>query len=126
MPGPRSALVLFAHGARDPDWAAPFQAIQRKVAEQRADLTVELAFLELMQPTLPAVLEKLARTGCTVITIAPLFMAQGGHLKHDFPLLLKEVRERYPSVTLTLLPALGDVDTILDAISAWLVGATQS
>lgn len=126
MPGTQSALVLFAHGARDPDWAAPFQSIQRRVAEQRADLTVELAFLELMQPALPEVLEKLARAGCTAITIAPLFMAQGGHLKHDLPLLLQGVRERYPAVTLALLPALGEVDNILDAISVWLVGATQS
>jgi sirohydrochlorin cobaltochelatase len=122
----KSALVLFAHGARDPQWAAPLRAIQRKVAARRTDLAVELAFLESMQPALPATLEKLTAAGYTCITIAPLFMAQGGHLKHDLPQLLEGVRERHPAVTLTLLPSIGDVDTILDAISGWLVGATQS
>jgi sirohydrochlorin cobaltochelatase len=126
MSGPCSALVLFAHGARDPQWATPFRAIQRKVAARRADLAVELAFLELMQPTLPDTLEKLAGAGCVSITIAPLFMAQGGHLKQDLPQLLDGVRERHPALTLTLLPAVGDVESILDAISGWLVGATQS
>lgn len=126
MAKPRSALVLFAHGARDPEWATPFRAIQRKVAARRTDLAVELAFLELMQPALPATLEKLANTGYTAITIAPLFMAQGGHLKHDLPQLLEGLRERHSTVTLTLLPAVGEVDAILDAISSWLVGAAQT
>jgi sirohydrochlorin cobaltochelatase len=118
----KSALVLFAHGARDPDWATPFRTIQRQVAARRTDLAVELAFLELMQPALPATLEKLAGAGCTAITIAPLFMAQGGHLKHDLPQLLQSLRERRPAVELTLLPPVGEVDAILQAISGWLAG----
>jgi len=56
--------------------------------------------------------------------IAPLFMAQGGHLKHDLPQLLDGLRRRFPAVTLTLLPAIGDVDVILDAIGDWLVNST--
>jgi sirohydrochlorin cobaltochelatase len=122
MAKPRSALVLFAHGARDPEWATPFRTIQRQVAARRTDLAVELAFLELMQPALPATLEKLAGAGCTAITIAPLFMAQGGHLKHDLPQLLQSLRERHPAVELTLLPPVGEVDAILQAISGWLAG----
>lgn len=122
---PQPALILFAHGARDPEWAAPFRAIQRKVAARRPDLVVELAFLELMQPSLAEAIEKLAGAGHTVISIAPLFMAQGGHLKHDLPQLLDDLRRRYPAVTPTLLPAIGDVDVILDAISDWLANTTQ-
>ncbi len=46
------ALVLFAHGARDPRWAEPFQRIQSMLRARRSDAVVELAFLELMQPVL--------------------------------------------------------------------------
>ena len=121
----KSALVLFAHGARDPEWAAPFRKIRHTVAARRPDLAVELAFLEFMQPALGETIEKLAGTGHAAITVAPLFMAQGGHLKRDLPLLLENLRQRYPAVTLTLQPAVGDVDIILDAISDWLVNSTR-
>jgi sirohydrochlorin cobaltochelatase len=119
----RAALVLFAHGARDPEWSAPFRNIRRKVVARRPDLTVELAFLELMQPALAEVVAQLAETGHRRIVVAPLFMAQGGHLKEDLPRMFDELRGRHPGVTLEMLPALGEVDAVLDAISDWLAGA---
>ena len=88
-----SALVLFAHGARDPDWRIPFQRIQQRVSARCPGVTVELAFLELMPPALDEVLERLVATGHSKITIAPLFMAQGGHLKQDLPRLLAVQRK---------------------------------
>ena len=78
-----TALVLFAHGSRDPQWAEPFRAIQRKLAAARPEVAVEVAFLEIMEPTLTDAVEKLAASAHTRITIAPLFMAQGAHLKRD-------------------------------------------
>ena len=120
MAKPRSALVLFAHGARDPDWATPFRTIQRQVAARRTDLAVELAFLELMQPALPATLEKLAGAGYTAITIAPLFMAQGGHLKEDLPLKLAEIRKHHPAISFRISRPIGEVEGILSAIANWI------
>jgi sirohydrochlorin cobaltochelatase len=55
--------------------------------------------------------------------VAPLFMAQGGHLKNDLPKILDAIRAEYPGVEITLLPAIGDVQAILDAIAEWLVTA---
>lgn len=117
------ALVLFAHGARDPEWAEPFRAIAARVAENRKDLTVKLAFLEMQTPSLADVITELAAAGHSTIHIAPLFMAQGGHLKKDLPILLDEIRGRQPALTITLLPAIGDVPGLRDAIAGWLVGA---
>lgn len=119
----RSALVLFAHGARDPQWAEPFRAISARVAAERKDLTVTLAFLELQPPSLADAITELAGSGHTTIHIAPLFMAQGGHLKQDVPRLLAEIHERRPALTIALLPALGDVPGLRDAIAGWLADA---
>ena len=116
----KSALVLFAHGSRDPEWSAPFRAIQHNVAARRPEITVELAFLEATSPGLEEVLDRLAKTGHIRITIAPLFMAQGGHLKQDLPRIVNAQRERHPGLTLELLPAIGEVKGLLDSISAWL------
>ena len=86
---------------------------------------MELAFLELMSPALDAVLERLAGVGYARITIAPLFMAQGGHLKQDLPRLLDKLRRRHPALSFELLPAVGEVDAVLDSISGWLADALQ-
>lgn len=118
-----TALILFAHGSRDPEWSSPFRDIQRSVAARRPGLVVELAFLESTPPTLADAVEKAAAAGCLRIMIAPLFMAQGGHLKHDLPRLLGELQRRHPAVSIDLLPAAGDVGPVREAISGWLVDA---
>ena len=119
----KSALILFGHGARDPEWAVPIRNLQRRVSAQRPDLTVEVAFLELSRPLLPETIEKLASGRCDRIAIVPVFLAQGGHLKQDVPEMLDELRKRFPGVGLELWPALGEAEPVLDAIAAWIVNA---
>ena len=115
-----SGLVLFAHGSRDPQWAAPFKIVQQRVAARNPAISVKLAFLEVMTPTLPDAVDALVAAGSRKITIAPLFMAQGAHLKRDLAKLLSELRGRHANVELSLLPAAGEVDSVIDAMSAWL------
>jgi len=115
-----SALVLFAHGSRDPQWAAPFREVQRKVSEENPALAVDLAFLEIMEPTLPASLERLAASGKTRVTIAPLFMAKGAHLTRDLGRMLSEARHSHPDLEIVLLPAAGEAEPVLDAIAGWI------
>lgn len=122
------AILLFAHGARDPEWARPFQAIRAAVAEAAGHSQVALAFLELMQPALPEAAEQLIADGADELVVVPLFMAQGGHLKRDLPLLLDALRARHPDVPIRLTPAIGDVPALTAAIAAWVteVAAPQS
>ena len=117
------ALVLFAHGARDPQWAEPFKRIQAALRARRNGAVVELAFLELMQPVLADAITKLVADGHRRITVAPLFLEQGGHLRNDLPKLLASIRAAHAGVEISVLPAVGDVETILNAIADWLVAA---
>ena len=48
------AIILFAHGARDPDWALPFVIIKKQVQAARPNAYVELAFQDFMTPALEA------------------------------------------------------------------------
>lgn len=118
-----TALVLFAHGARDAQWAEPFRAMQKAVSAKRPDLAVELAFLEIMQPPLADCVARLADNGHQRIVIAPLFLAQGGHLKKDLPRLLEDLETKYPKSQISVLPPIGEVTELLDAISDWLVNS---
>lgn len=112
------ALILFAHGARDPEWAQPFERLRTAVKLRQAETPVEIAYLEFMQPDLPLAVDRLVEGGARHIDIVPAFMAQGGHLKRDLPLLVKEVQTRHPHATFRLHPALGESQAVLDAMAA--------
>jgi sirohydrochlorin cobaltochelatase len=115
------AIVLFAHGARDPEWALPFMAIRDRVRAKRPGIPVELAYLEVMTPNLIDAIGGLAEKGAKEVMVFPVFMAQGGHLKKDVPLLIEDCRKRYPGTAISQASAAGDVPEILDAIAAWIV-----
>ncbi|PZP61499.1 MAG: cobalamin biosynthesis protein CbiX [Azospira oryzae] len=115
-----SAVILFAHGARDPQWRQPFEAMRLSVAERLAGVRVELAFLELMEPTLEDAMARLAGEGVTRVTLVPLFLAPGGHLRHDLPALLKALSARYPRVSVRVAPALGEAEGLRAAIAEWV------
>ena len=116
----KSAIVLFAHGARDANWADPFCKIQNMVRKKKPSVPVELAFLELMQPSLDEAVAGLASRGIENISVIPLFMAQGGHLKEDLPLKLAEIRQRHPAVSFRISPPIGEVQAVLSIIADWI------
>ena len=110
-------LLLFAHGARDPRWALPFQAVARRVAEREPTLKLRLAFLEFMAPGLVDAGNALAADGCKRIDVVPLFLGAGGHVRKDLPLLLDELRAAHPQVQWELQRAIGEIDSVVDAMA---------
>ncbi len=115
---PRRGLVLFAHGARDPRWALPFEAIAARLRAARPDLPLRLAYLELMQPSLPEAAAALAAEGCSQVDVLPLFLGAGGHIRKDLPALLAALREAHPGTRFHAHPTLGEQDAMLAAIAA--------
>jgi sirohydrochlorin cobaltochelatase len=115
------ALILFAHGARDPRWAHPFERLQKLAQEQKPDTIVKLAFLELMEPRLPAVVTDLVAAGCMQISLVPVFLGQGGHVLRDLPPMVEELRAHYPQLSITVSDAVGESPAVLDAIAAYCI-----
>lgn len=116
-----NGLILFAHGARDARWREPFERLLRKVQAIRGDLAVALAFLEIMQPDLPAAADALVAQGCTTLRIVPVFLGQGGHVREDLPAAVESLRSRYPGLAIELRLAIGEDDGVLDEIAATAV-----
>ncbi|MBM3347488.1 MAG: cobalamin biosynthesis protein CbiX [Betaproteobacteria bacterium] len=114
---PQRHLILFAHGARDPEWARPLEALRERVATLAPDCTVTLAYLEFMSPGLMEAVATQVRAGAADITVVPVFLAQGGHLKRDLPLMLAELRAAHPAVALSVLPAIGEQPAVIEAIA---------
>jgi sirohydrochlorin cobaltochelatase len=117
----KSGIILFAHGARDPQWAEPFQRIRRMLDRRTSAIAVELAFLELMKPSLLDTLATMAARGAERITLVPLFMAQGSHLKTDLPQIVQRACADYPGLIVRTTRAIGEVDELLQAIADWVL-----
>jgi len=111
------AIILFAHGARDPEWARPFERLREVLLQQVPGSDVELAYLELMQPDLMEAAGRLVARGAKTISVAPVFMAQGGHLKRDLPQRVEAARAQYPGVSFELQAAIGESPAVLEAMA---------
>jgi sirohydrochlorin cobaltochelatase len=114
-------IVLFAHGARDPEWARPFERIRDRVRASRPECPIALAYLDFMRPTLEEAVAALAEEGASSVTVFPLFMAQGGHLKDDLPRMVEGLRQSRPHLPIAMETAIGEVPEVLEAISAWIL-----
>lgn len=113
-----TALILFAHGARDPEWAEPMRRVQAAIRQQQPDVPVELAFLEFMAPTLPDCIAGLVAGGARKIVVMPMFIARGGHLKRDVPELLEKLRSAHPEVQFSLGGVIGEQEIVVQAMAS--------
>ena len=126
------ALVLFAHGARAASWAVPFERLREMTAAQvahmphMAPVSVSLAFLELMEPRLPAEVARLASGGVDDITVVPVFLGQGGHLLRDLPLLVAQLRIDHPGIAIKVVGAIGEDAAVQAAMTAYCVASLGS
>jgi sirohydrochlorin cobaltochelatase len=115
------AIVLFGHGARNPAWAKPMEAIASSMRMQ-TELPIRVAFLEFMKPSLADVCAELAQMGVSTVYVMPAFLAGAGHLMNDLPGLLEEIKGQLPTLTIIQKSALGDRTDVIHAISASFLG----
>jgi sirohydrochlorin cobaltochelatase len=120
---PERALVLFAHGARAASWAAPFERLRALAQARLPDVAVSLAFLELMEPRLPAQVALLAAQGVRTVSVVPVFLGQGGHVLRDLPLIVEQLRVDYPQMTFSVSGAVGEDPQVLAAMTDFCVAA---
>ena len=111
------ALVLFAHGARDPRWAEPFEAVAERIRAAAPQLPVVLAYLELTAPTLAEAIDKVVADGATTVDVVPLFLGTGGHLRQDLPPLVDALRSAHPNVAIRLHAAIGEHAAVSEAMA---------
>jgi sirohydrochlorin cobaltochelatase len=118
-----NGLILFAHGARDPLWAEPFEALAERVRALSPQTAVRLAYLELMQPDLETAAAELVMRGVQSIRIVPVFFGQGGHVRRDLPERIDALRVRHPQISFQSVPPVGEDSAVLDALARYCVSA---
>jgi sirohydrochlorin cobaltochelatase len=121
----KRAVILFAHGSRDPQWRAPIERLCRALRARLRGVRVAPAYLESMQPDLEAQVGALARLGYLDQSIVPVFVGAGRHLKRDLVRQVRALNRRHPEVRLTVAPALGEQRKVLAAIAAAIAAGVK-
>ncbi len=111
-------LILFAHGSRDARWAAPFEAVAQRIRQARPQLQLQLAYLELMSPSLAEAAAALSAAGCRRVDVLPMFLGTGGHLRRDLPPMIEQLRVQHPAVAWRLHAAVGEQPAVREAMAA--------
>lgn len=109
------ALILLAHGSRDPRWRAPFDALAATLGA-RLTTPLRMAYMELCDPSLEATVAELHAAGTTRADVLPLFFAAGRHLREDVPGQIAALSQAHPGIALTLLPPVGEHPAFVDAL----------
>ncbi|GFH37594.1 sirohydrochlorin chelatase [Streptomyces pacificus] len=124
MYGPaHPALLVVAHGSRDPRHAATVHALVRQVRSQRPGVRVGTAFLDFNAPAVPRVLERMANDAVAQVVALPLLLARAFHAKSDIPSVLDEARARHPRLRITQAGVLGPSRLLLDTVEQRLYEA---
>lgn len=110
-------IVLFGHGARNPEWAEPFYRIRAAIEAMDPAARVELGFLELMRPTFAEAVATLCAEGIREINVVPIFMAAGSHVKKDLPQMAAEAMDRHPGLSITLADPVGEAAAVIAAMA---------
>ncbi|HEV7126748.1 MAG TPA: CbiX/SirB N-terminal domain-containing protein [Ktedonobacterales bacterium] len=105
----RASVILLGHGShRSRATDLGLREVHRRLAERlRADADVALAFFEFLHPTLAETVAELAAAGVRRALLMPYFLFEGREIQRDIPGELAHLRERFPTLAITMAATLG-------------------
>lgn len=123
-PAVRTALILLAHGAPDPDAAATMHRVALAVRALAPEMQIGQAFLDGMAPGLAASVDALLAEDIQRIVVLPVFISPGTQHTQAVSLPLDEIRARYPQIRFDLAAAAGEAENVVAAIAAYALALT--
>jgi sirohydrochlorin ferrochelatase len=114
---PRVAIVLVAHGSRDPRAAESTEALARAVAEAHPEWEVHASYLDHAGPRPLDVLTWLETAGHRRAVLVPLLLTAAYHGKVDVPAVVGQARDAGLRIDVRITEVLGPVsDLLLDGL----------
>jgi sirohydrochlorin ferrochelatase len=111
------AILLVDHGSNLPAANAVLDEIAEGVRRRRA-VIVEVAHMELAEPSLDAALARCAARGAREVIVCPYFLGPGRHTSRDIPQLVAAARAAHPELQVALAEPLGFDERLVDRVLA--------
>jgi sirohydrochlorin cobaltochelatase len=127
------AIILFAHGSRDPLWRAPLESVASAIAAKHPHIPVRCAYLELCAPDLATVTAEIiaalaifqrvsGQNGALNLRIVPMFLGMGVHARKDLPELVEALRVAHPLVNFEVVAPIGEDARVTALLAEMAVG----
>jgi sirohydrochlorin ferrochelatase len=113
------AYLLIDHGSRRAEANALLDEVVRGVkARMGASAVVELAHMELAEPTIARAFARCVERGATNVVVHPFMLAPGRHVQEDLPRMVAEAASSHAGVDFVLAAPLGAHEGVIDAVLA--------
>ena len=115
-----AAVLLIAHGSRRPEANRDLVHLADLLRPRLPGRAVEIAYLELAEPSIPAGLKRCLESGAQEIDMLPWFLSAGSHVTDDLTRFRDEFMAAHPGVAVAVCPPLGLHPLLVDVLVARL------
>ena len=102
-----TAVLLIAHGSRRQEANDDLLRLADAVRKRDRYQTVEVAYLEIADPTIPEGARRCIEQGACRILMLPYFLSAGAHVVNDLMRHQQELASEFPDVSIELCRPLG-------------------
>lgn len=113
----KESIILLGHGSRRSEANNILKSIVKIIKPKFLGIDIEYAFLELAEPNIRDVIEKLAANRGGSIYVIPYFLYSGNHVSRDIPEIIDECRVKYPNIKLKLGSYLGIDERLAELVT---------
>jgi sirohydrochlorin ferrochelatase len=119
----RRGILIVDHGSREPGAHEQLEALADRVRARLPGRTVEVAHLELQEPSIAQGIAACAAAGVEELVVHPYFLVAGRHAARDVPQLVREAARRHPSLRVRVSEPLGLHEKLVDVLLERVEGA---
>lgn len=98
----KSAALLIAHGSRRPEANRDLVDLAFAIRGRTHYPIVEVAYLEVVEPTIPQGARRCVEQGATRVSLLPYFLSAGAHVVEDLERIRTDLALEFPVVRFVL------------------------
>ncbi|QGQ23305.1 cobalamin biosynthesis protein CbiX [Gimesia benthica] len=121
----RKAVLLIAHGSRRAEANQDLVQLAEMLRERSVFPIIEIAYLELAEPTIPEGAERCVAAGAEEVLMLPYFLSAGVHVQNDLEEHRSEFTTQFPGTEFKLCGHLGLHPLMLEIVLARLREADE-
>lgn len=121
----RKAVLLIAHGSRRAAANQDLVQLAEMLRERSVFPIIEIAYLELAEPTIPEGAERCVAAGADEVLMLPYFLSAGVHVQNDLEEHRSEFTTKFPKTDFKLCGHLGLHPLMLEIVLARLREADE-
>lgn len=122
---PVTAVLLVAHGSRRAEANHDLRLLAGMVAQQGGYEIVEVGYLEIAEPSIPAGGRICVEGGAQRVLIMPFFLSPGRHVTSDLAEFRQQLAVEFPQVEFVLCGHLGLHPLMVEIVLDRLRGASE-